>query len=68
MDYQSRYLAHQKRKKESLQGKYEKEKTYTKGEISTVKKVFKNRNSSRNEKKRAYKVNTKKKRLILKER
>ena len=47
MDYQSRYLAHQKRKKESLQGKYEKEKTYTKGEISTVKRVFKNRNSSR---------------------
>ena len=47
MNYQERYLAHQKRKKESLQGKYEKEKTYTKGEISTVKKVFKNRNSSR---------------------
>ena len=47
MNYQERYLAHQKRKKESLQGKYEKEKTYSKGEISTVKKVFKNRNSSR---------------------
>ncbi len=47
MDYQSRYLAHQKRKKEQLKGNYIKEKTYTKGEISTVKKVFKNRNSSR---------------------
>lgn len=47
MDYQSRYLAHQKRKKESLQGKYEKEKTYSNKDIDVVKNVFKNRNSSR---------------------
>lgn len=47
MSYQDRYIAHQKRKKESLQGKYEAEKTYSKSEINTVKKVFKNRNSSR---------------------
>jgi nitroreductase len=47
MDYQSRYLAHQKRKKESLQGKYEKEKSYSAKEVKIVKEVFKNRNSSR---------------------
>lgn len=47
MNYQDRYLNHQKRKKESLQGKYEKEKTYSNGEIKTVKEVFKNRKSSR---------------------
>lgn len=47
MNYQGRYLAHQKKKKEQLKGNYQTEKTYTKGEIGTVKKVFKNRNSSR---------------------
>lgn len=47
MSYQERYLEHQKRKKESLQGKYEKEKTYSESEIKTVKEVFKNRKSSR---------------------
>ena len=47
MNYQERYLAHQKRKKESLQGKYEKEKTYSAKEVKIVKEVFKNRNSSR---------------------
>ena len=47
MSYQDRYLNHQKRKKESLQGKYEPEKTYSAKEIKIVKEVFKNRKSSR---------------------
>lgn len=47
MTYQERYLAHQAKKKEMLQGKYEEEIKYTDEEIETVKNVFKNRNSSR---------------------
>ena len=47
MTYQDRYLSHQKRKKEQLAGKYTKEITYSKKEIDAVKKVFKNRKSSR---------------------
>lgn len=45
--YQKRYLAHQKRKKDSLAGKYTKETTYSNNEKEVVKKVFKNRRSSR---------------------
>lgn len=47
MNYQDRYLAHQKRKKDSLMGKYEEEITYSNKDIELVKKVFKNRKSSR---------------------
>jgi len=47
MNHQERYLAHQARKKDSLQCKYEKEITYSNKEIKTIKKVFNNRNSSR---------------------
>jgi nitroreductase len=46
-NYQERYLAHQKRKKEMLAGKYEKELTYTLKEKETFEKILKNRHSSR---------------------
>jgi len=46
-NYQERYLAHQKRKKEMLMGKYVKELTYTPKEQQIFEKILKNRHSSR---------------------
>lgn len=45
--FQSRYIEHQARKKEALAGKYEKEVTYSKKEQDILRRIFKNRHSSR---------------------
>lgn len=47
MNYQDRYLKHQKRKKECLSGRYDKEIRYPKATSDVLKGIFAGRNSSR---------------------